>query len=137
MSMANSLEVRVPLLDHKVVELAFSLPVSLKIRMNKAKGNLVTKYLLKKSASRYFPESFLNRPKMGFGIPIVEWCLGAFKPWIEERLRDSRNPVFNYLQFPYVQEILSRFSDHDRSVIIRVWFIFMFDLWMKNVHLDN
>jgi len=137
MSMANSLEVRVPLLDHKVVELAFSLPLALKIRMNNKNSDLITKYVLKKSASRFFPESFLNRPKMGFGIPIVEWCLGAFKPWIEERLRDSNNPVFNYLHFHYVQEILKRFSQHDQGVIIKVWFLFMFDLWMKNVHLDN
>jgi asparagine synthase (glutamine-hydrolysing) len=137
MSMANSLEVRVPLLDHKVVELAFSIPLALKIRMNSRNNDLITKYLLKKSASRFFPESFLNRPKMGFGIPIVKWCLGAFKPWIEERLRDSSNPVFDYLQFDYVQEILNRFSHHDQGVIVKIWFLFMFDLWMKNVHHDN
>jgi asparagine synthase (glutamine-hydrolysing) len=137
MSMANSLEVRVPLLDHKVVELAFSLPLSMKMRMNKAKNRLVTKYLLKKSASRFFPESFLNRPKMGFGIPIIEWCLGSFKDWIEERLRDSRNPVFDYLNFHYVQAILNSFYRNRQYLVNKVWFLLMFELWIKNVHLRS
>jgi asparagine synthase (glutamine-hydrolysing) len=137
MSMANSLEVRVPLLDHKVVELAFSLPLSLKIRMDNKKSDLITKYLLKKSAFRFFPESFLNRSKMGFGIPIVEWCSGALKPYIEEMLRDSTNPIFNYVHYHYVQKILTRLSHHNQGVVTKIWFLLMFDLWMKKVHLDN
>jgi asparagine synthase (glutamine-hydrolysing) len=135
MSMASSLEVRVPLLDHKIVEMAFTLPRSLKVRWDEQAGRVRTKYLLKKSAGRFFPESFLERPKMGFGIPIVRWCTGPLRPSIEEGLRDPRNPVFEWVCFGAVQRMLDAFFRGGDLLVAKVWAAWMFDLWMKEVHL--
>jgi len=79
-SMANSLEVRVPLLDHRVVEFAYSLPLHMKLRDGKGK------YLLRKSMGSFLPENFLNARKMGFRIPIVPWMHGPLRPWAEDIL---------------------------------------------------
>jgi len=135
MSMANSLEVRVPLLDHKIAELAFSLPLLLKLRRNGLGRKVRTKYLLKKSATRFFPENFLERPKKGFGIPVAEWCRGPLKPVIESGLRDPGNPVFEWVQFERVQAILDDIFAGSNVRVARVWALVMFDMWMKNVHL--
>lgn len=134
MSMANSLEVRVPLLDHKVVEFAFSLPLSLRIRADQTGIALITKYLLKKSAARFYPETFLSRPKKGFGIPIVEWCRGAFRPLIEAALRDRSNPIFAWLNFERVEEILDEFFSKNPNRVAQVWYIFVLSMWVKHVH---
>ena len=133
-SMANSLEVRVPLLDHKIVELAFRLPLSLKLRLDAGAKRVRTKYLLKKSAARYFSESFLDRPKQGFGIPIIEWCRDPLRSLIEDGLRHARNPVFDWLRLDTVQTTLDRFFAGDDSLVAKVWSMLMFDLWMKEVH---
>jgi asparagine synthase (glutamine-hydrolysing) len=135
MSMANSLEVRVPLLDHKVVELAFSLPLSLKLRMDSASDQVVTKYLLRRSAARFYSPAFLARPKWGFGIPVVDWCQGELKPMIEAGLRDPANSIFDWIDYDYVQRMLNEFwvGRNDR-LVARIWYIFMFDLWGRYVH---
>jgi asparagine synthase (glutamine-hydrolysing) len=138
MSMANSLEVRVPLLDHKVVELAFSLPLSLKLRMDSASDQVVSKYLLKRSASRFYPPEFLARPKWGFGIPVVDWCQTELRPMIEAGLRDAANPIFEWIDYNYVQRMLNEFwiQRKDR-LVARIWYIFMLDLWGRYVHRSN
>jgi asparagine synthase (glutamine-hydrolysing) len=77
-SMANSLEVRVPLLDHKVVEFAYSLPIALKVRDNQGK------YLLRKVLERHLPKEHLERKKKGFRIPFVPWLRGGLRGWAED-----------------------------------------------------
>lgn len=134
MSMANSLEVRVPLLDHPIVEFAFSLPLAAKIRRRPGDGEIETKYLLKKSAARFYPERFLSRPKQGFGIPIVEWCRGDLFPLIEDRLRDPRNPVFDWVSKDAVSGILSSFAAGADGVSAKVWSLLMFEAWVNEVH---
>jgi asparagine synthase (glutamine-hydrolysing) len=131
--MANSLEVRVPLLDHKVVEFAFTLPLEFKLRHAKG-GRIETKYLLKRSASRFYSPSLLARPKQGFGIPVQEWCEGPFRPLIEAGLRDAHNPIYDWVQFDYVQKLLDEYYAGEERLVVRVWFLFMLDLWGKNVH---
>jgi asparagine synthase (glutamine-hydrolysing) len=132
-SMANSLEVRVPLLDHKVVELAFRMPLSMKLRTD-ATGALQTKYALKRVASRYFSPAFLARPKQGFGIPVIEWCRGALRPHIEGGLRDRSNPIYQWLRPQYVQDLLDSFYAGQDGLVARLWFLFTFDLWHKHIH---
>lgn len=137
MSMANSLEVRVPLLDHKLVEMAFCLPLHFKLQFDDSKKQVRTKYLLKKSAARYLPDFLLERPKRGFGIPIIEWCRGPLKPGIEESLRSPRNPIFDWVRFEHVQEMLNRFFRGDNILVAKIWCLFMYDLWMREVHLNG
>lgn len=137
MSMANSLEVRVPLLDHKLVELAFSLPLNFKLRWNHHAKRIDTKYLLKRSALRYYPESFLSRKKQGFGIPVVEWCRGPLRHVIESRLKDPRALSYTWLQYNYVQSLLTEFFQGNDSLTAKVWFLLMFELWAAHVHSKN
>ena len=77
-SMACSLEVRVPLLDHRVVELASSLPMHLKLR------RVTTKYVLKRALAGVLPRDILERPKKGFGIPLGRWFRGELAPMLRD-----------------------------------------------------
>lgn len=134
MSMSNSLEVRVPLLDHKIIEYAFSLPLSLKLRWDKEKKRVITKYILKRSASRFFPEDLLSRPKMGFGIPITEWTKGELRVLIEDGLRNRNNEIFNWIDFKYAQELLDSHFKGENNYAAKIWNLLMLDLWIRNVH---
>ncbi|MFW6193314.1 MAG: asparagine synthase (glutamine-hydrolyzing) [Gemmatimonadota bacterium] len=84
MSMAASLEARVPFLDHRLAELALRMPPGLKVRWN------TTKPLLKRLASRYVPRECVYRPKEGFSIPLKNWLRGPFRPILEDRLAPGR-----------------------------------------------
>jgi asparagine synthase (glutamine-hydrolysing) len=133
-SMANSLEVRVPLLDHKLVELAFSLPLDFKIRPGANNGELETKYLLKKSAERFFPSHFLSRRKMGFGIPIIQWTKNDLRPTIERELGNKANDVFEWIAYDETRMLLKRFYNGDVRLSARIWSLLNLSTWMKNIH---
>lgn len=125
MSMAVSLEVRVPLLDVGLVELAFSMPESLKVRRGQ------TKYLLKKLAARTIPSNCVYRPKEGFSIPIKNWLAGQFRP-ILERYTD---PVLLRSEGIFEPSTISRIkTDHlagraNHSHIL--WSLIVFNAWRE------
>jgi asparagine synthase (glutamine-hydrolysing) len=103
-SMANSLEVRVPLLDHKVVEFAYSLPLHMKLRNGKGK------YLLRKTMGSFLPAGFLDARKMGFRIPMVPWMQGELRPWVQDiLLRDS--PATSFLDTAGVAQVWNWFEE--------------------------
>jgi len=134
MSMAHSLEVRVPLLDHKLVEFAFTLPLDLKIKYRQQTTELISKYLLKESAARYYPQTFIHRPKMGFGIPVYPWMQGPFRHMIETRLRDKNQPLFQWLEQSYVTRLTDQYYiDGRRGLTARIWNLFMLTLWLDRV----
>jgi len=91
-SMAHSLELRVPLLDHRLVEFVYNLPASMKLN----KG--VKKYLLKKFLHRYFPKRFVDTPKRGFEVPVGKWFRGGLRPFVQDLLSTSqikKRGIFN------------------------------------------
>jgi asparagine synthase (glutamine-hydrolysing) len=139
MSMANSLEVRVPLLDHKVVELAFRMPLELRLRLQQSgfRKQIITKYILKKSATRFYPESFIYRPKQGFGIPIAEWCLGSLRAVITDKLGNRNNPIYEWINYYYVSKMLSDFYLGNGGNAVQIWYLLMFSLWFEHVHNAN
>jgi asparagine synthase (glutamine-hydrolysing) len=126
-AMANSLETRVPLLNHKIVEFAWSLPLNVRCRDN------ITKWPLKQILYKYIPEGLLNRPKMGFGIPIGIWLRGPLKEWAENLLsieRLSEDGFFN------VSEVRKAWNQHLSGKYDRhywLWTILMFQTWYDNI----
>jgi len=132
MSMAHSLEVRVPLLDHRLVEWAFELPLEQKFKQKN--GSLIRKHILKKRAGSFFTEEFLNRPKRGFGIPLNEWARGVFYKDIVSRLSDRGSPIFEFLNEAFVKSLLGEFVGGRRQGMGHIWYIYMFGLWMDKVH---
>jgi asparagine synthase (glutamine-hydrolysing) len=101
MTMANSVELRVPLLDHKVLEFAASLPSSLKVR------GVTTKYLAKKALGSRVPRPILNRPKTGFPVPYEAWLRKELRGWVRDILLDSRTANRGYFCRGSVERLLS------------------------------
>jgi asparagine synthase (glutamine-hydrolysing) len=119
-SMAFSLESRDPLLDHELVEWAMKLPLMWKLRHGQ------NKYLLRRLAYRYVPRKIIDRPKMGFGVPIDDWLRGPLKQWAIDRLQDKTV----YSRVPLDQsKILALFDLHAsgaRNVHPLLWAVLMF-----------
>ncbi len=124
-SMAVSLEVRVPLLDHRVVEFTASLPDHLKYRGGKGK------YLLKKLLSRYVPTTLFDRPKKGFSVPVQKWFRNELKEMLLDYLSESRlksEALFDWaLVESHLKAHLSGEADHHH----RLWALLMWEMWRE------
>ncbi|HEY7337739.1 MAG TPA: asparagine synthase (glutamine-hydrolyzing) [Bryobacteraceae bacterium] len=105
MTMANSLELRVPLLDHKVLEFAASLPRRLKIR------GFTTKYLARKALAQRVPKAILNRPKAGFPVPYEGWLTKELRSWVREILTDRVTTNRGYFRRASMERMLSERQD--------------------------
>jgi asparagine synthase (glutamine-hydrolysing) len=125
MSMAHSIEVRVPLLDHLVVEFAASLPASLKMRH----GTL--KYLLKQLAFRYVPRDVLDRPKQGFAVPIGSWFRGSMRDAFGDILASPTARQRGYFDNQFVARVLDEHLSGKRDHSLRLWQLLVFELWSR------
>jgi asparagine synthase (glutamine-hydrolysing) len=125
MSMANSLEARVPYLDRELVELAFQVPGTFKVSGGK------TKVLLKRAAARYVPRECVYRPKEGFSIPIKTWLTESLRPVMEELLESKRISREGLFQADYVQELkdehLAGRANHSHVL----WSLMVFQAWRR------
>jgi asparagine synthase (glutamine-hydrolysing) len=126
MSMANSLEVRSPMLDYKWIELANRIPNAWKTQ--NGQGKLI---LLDALADRLPPE-LLKRPKKGFGIPLDLWFRGALKPMLWDRLKSRRFLEFGFANATAVDEMLAEHDSGRRDNSDFLWLLLILDLWMQH-----
>jgi asparagine synthase (glutamine-hydrolysing) len=125
MAMANSLEVRSPLLDHQVVEFAAGLPSDLKFRRG------MSKYLLKRHAERHVPRSVIHRPKMGFSVPLADWLRGELRGTGEDLLLSDRAMGRGYFAPDEVRAMWARHQARSRNHSHHLWALMMLELWHR------
>jgi asparagine synthase (glutamine-hydrolysing) len=124
-TMANSLEARVPFLDHKFMELVAGIPSHLKLK------GTTTKLILKKAFSNFLPDAILKRKKMGFGVPVSRWFRNELKTYIYEILLDSRTLNRGYFKREGIERLL---NDHiglryDHSS--KIWALLFLEIWFR------
>jgi asparagine synthase (glutamine-hydrolysing) len=128
-SMMNSLEVRVPMLDHVFAELSFKIPWNLKLNASKKK------YILKKSMEKYLPESILNHPKQGFGVPLALWFKKDLKQFVNDTLLSDNPLLSNYVNTNYVKKIVMEDRKGRRDFNLKIWSLIILDQWLKQSQL--
>lgn len=123
-AMANSLETRVPFLDHRVVELAWQLPMLMKVRDG------VNKWILRQVLYQYVPKNLIERPKAGFGIPLADWLRGPLRAWAEDMLNEGRLRREGFfspeiIRAKWCEHLSGRFNH-----MSLLWSIIMFQSWL-------
>jgi asparagine synthase (glutamine-hydrolysing) len=128
MSMAVSLEARAPLLDHKLIELAGSIPAAFKM---KGSGG---KYIFKRAIEGLVPAEILRRPKQGFGVPVREWINEQLRDQFREVLTEPRTLQRGYMNAAYVRLLLDEHERGRRDHSQCLWALFMLELWHRRIH---
>jgi len=127
-AMGVSLETRIPFLNHHVVEFAYQLPLSMKIR------NGQSKWILRQVLDKYIPRELMERPKMGFAVPIDSWLRGPLRDWAESLLDESR---LKQEGFFHVEPVRMKWDEHlsaNRNWQYHLWDVLMFQSWLEAQH---
>ena len=124
-AMAVGLETRVLFLDHRVVEWAWRLPLSMKIRGNTGK------WILRQVLYRYVPRALVERPKAGFAIPVGQWMRGPLRPWAEALLDEARLRREGYLDSVPIRAAWAQHLSGARDWTPRLWAVLMFQSWLE------
>jgi asparagine synthase (glutamine-hydrolysing) len=124
--MGVSLESRAPFLDHRVVEFAWRLPLSMKIRKNYGK------WLLKQLLYRYVPKELTERPKAGFGVPIHDWLRGPLREWAESLLSETRLRREGFFKPEIIRAKWLEHLSGKRNWLNHLWNILMFQAWLES-----
>jgi asparagine synthase (glutamine-hydrolysing) len=130
-SMSESLEVRAPLLDHRLIEFAWRIPQSMKIRDGKGK------WLMRRVLDKYAPKGLIERPKKGFAVPIDEWLRGPLRGWAEELLDERR---LRSEGFFHPRPIREKWAEHIAGVRNwqhSIWNILMFQAWLDETRKNH
>jgi len=123
MSMAHSIESRVPLLDNEVIEFAATLPAGLKIKNGRRK------HVLKEVAATVLPREILDRPKQGFGVPLGTWFRGGLRELFADTLLSPSSLQRGYFQAPFVRRIVDEHLSGRRDHTLRLWQLVVFEKW--------
>ncbi len=125
MTMANSLEARVPLLDHELIELVGKIPSRLKLNGGE------TKYIFKKAMAGLVPDEILYREKQGFGVPIGQWINDQLRDRINDTLADKRTYERGYFDRQFIEGLLAEHSSGRRDNSDGLWVLWMLELWFR------
>ena len=126
MTMATSVEGRVPFLDHRMVELAFRIPITMKVRDG------VTKYVLREAMKDILPAEILQRRKMGFHVPVTRWFAAVLSPLAQDVLHDPRLERLEIWDKREVDRLLARRQDGRANLGMRIWSLVNFGLWYRH-----
>lgn len=132
MSMANSLELRTPFLDYRLVEWAGRLPVRLKAGPD-GMGNYRTKEILRRYAEKRLPPAIVDRPKQGFPVPVYGWLSERLSPWAREMLLDPAAHLAGWFKPGALQQIVQRgtHTEADSQERHRLWSLLILEIWMR------
>ena len=125
-AMAVSLETRAPFLDHDLVQFAWSLPMHMKLRNGQGK------WLLRRLVDRHVPPALMDRPKMGFGIPLDQWLRGPLREWAENLLSEERLLREGYFDPKPIRKTWLKHQSGQVSAGHRLWSVLMFQAWLEN-----
>jgi asparagine synthase (glutamine-hydrolysing) len=125
MTMATSLEARVPLLDHELIEFVQTIPAELKLK------GITTKYIFKKAMEGLVPNEILYREKQGFGVPVGEWINSQLKDRIHGILSEKRSLERGYFEPKYIQILLEEHAKNRRDHSHALWILWMLELWHR------
>jgi len=127
MSMAASLELRPPFLDHRLVELAFTLPSNVKVR------RWTSKWVVKEIARKHLPDAVVDRPKVGFKVPLDEWFRGGLRDMAFDLLTGPSSFVATTFDAQAVQKLLDDHFAADRDEQIRIWTLLSLEVWHREL----
>jgi asparagine synthase (glutamine-hydrolysing) len=126
--MACSLETRVPMLDHDLVEFAWRLPQSYKIREGQ------TKWPLRQILYRHVPKELIERPKVGFAVPIGQWMKFELREWCEDLLSEKALNEHDFLCTQTVRDVWKQHLSGSQNWQYRLWNVLMFQAWYRHNH---
>ena len=125
MSMAHSIESRVPLLDNEVIDFAATLPVSMKIAGGRRK------HILKQAAAALLPAAILNRRKQGFGVPLGVWFRGGLTDVFSDVLSSPTTRQRGYFEPAFIDRLVREHLAGKRDHTLRLWQLLVFELWHR------
>jgi asparagine synthase (glutamine-hydrolysing) len=125
MSMAHSIETRVPLLDHKLVEFAATIPPAMNLRGG------TTKYILKRAMRGILPDAIIDRPKQGFAIPLGYWFRGKLGSYVRDLLLGETGRRRALFSAPYIESLIAR-HERGQNLDLQLWTLISFELWSRS-----